>query len=420
MSGHSETRAKRTHTSRVTCACVARGPRVSPFERYNIEEGRFGRFYVLRAYIGFAGCPTMDAAGGGKVKGFLDRGVFAVDSGGKKMDLLTHDQIQSCADYVLRQTRYVIESFGPRDPGSAGETQAQAHVWDELKTCTDGDVLMEAFQVAPKAFQGFQAVIGYLMLCATAAYWVSPWLALCFSGPAIAIFILQFVCYRQLLDVVLRKRTSENAIDGQKPEGKIKRREILNAHPDAAYEWRFNCACTKLLPFITVYTVLLLFLKLVLDLSFAVFGGGWEDGHFGLWGALGLLHVLIIPACILSIVNMNHKVVGPGANDDLSGVFTVVGIAKQLREAGVRLADTEVLYAVTGFEEAGLRGAKAEVDGTGVKGRVGRLSTRRSRPMASSLVCPCRSGRRRSLRPGLPGGLRLGLRSGPGGRWSWR
>ncbi len=49
----------------------------------------------------------------------------------------TLEWIHPAAQYVIDRTKHVIETFGPRDPGSEGERRAQEYVLQELKKYAD-------------------------------------------------------------------------------------------------------------------------------------------------------------------------------------------------------------------------------------------------------------------------------------------
>lgn len=272
--------------------------------------------------------------------------------------MLNEAQIDACADYVLEQTRFVIEEFEPRPPGSEGEAQCQRLIKVELESCCDGEVRLEPFPVAQRAFMGMQRVAGIVMVLAFAAYWIQPWIAAALSTLALVIVVQQLGRYKLLLDPFFKEHTSHNVSGRQAPAGPVKRRIILNGHPDGAFEWRFLERYPRRFPLFTLAAILGLPLKLVTDWAFALTAGTWATENTQLWLAVGAFQVLLIPSALIAIFWANFGVVSPGANDNLSGSFIATGIAKYLREAGIRLQNTELMVAITGSEEAGLRGAK--------------------------------------------------------------
>jgi hypothetical protein len=273
--------------------------------------------------------------------------------------MLTTDGLQRCTDYVLAKTRHVIESFGDRPPGSSGEAEAQALVKKELESCTDGEVSMEPFRVAPKAFMGVPRIAAVLLLAAVASTWISPWLALALSGMSVAVFALECIRYKLFLDPLFRKRTSYNVVGRQNPAGQATRRVILNAHPDAAYEWRLHYRCPgRLFRMMMLYLLATPFLKCIADVAVLALYYGAGQAYVDPWGVVGLVQFVFVPAGVIGLFFTNFRQVSPGANDDLSGTFIAIAVAKHLREADERLQNTELMILITGSEEAGLRGAK--------------------------------------------------------------
>ena len=262
------------------------------------------------------------------------------------------------ADYALRTARWIVDSFGPRPPASEGERRAQEFLRGELEPVADGAVAIESFSVAAKAFLAVPPVTGLLVAGAIAGWWVSPWLALAMSSAAMLILVGEVGRYRQLIDPVFPKGTSYNVLGRQRPSGKIARRLVLNAHPDAAYEWRWHYLLPRVFPLIIYYgfaTITIPFFVDVVAVALEFAGALGPRSRV----AMGLVQLVFAPGALIGITFTSFRRVSPGANDNLSGALIVVGLAKHLRAGGRRLENTELVYLITGSEEAGLRGAKA-------------------------------------------------------------
>ncbi|GMV99406.1 MAG: hypothetical protein AMXMBFR84_05450 [Candidatus Hydrogenedentota bacterium] len=272
--------------------------------------------------------------------------------------MISIEHSELCVRYVLERARHVIETFGPRPPGSEAECKTQELVRADLEACCDGPVSFEEFQVAPKAFFSMQAVGGVLTVLAFALYWLHPGLALAAQLAAAVVMYFQLLRYRLFLDPFFPKKPSYNVAGRQQPKGAVKRRLILNGHPDAAYEWRFNYLMPKWFPIIVLYTVAGLIAAnaiYVVATLVALIAG--PSSPRALW-QIGILAALFVPAGIIGILFNNFRIVAPGANDNLTGTFIATGILKYLRESGDPLRNTELMAVITGSEEAGLRGAK--------------------------------------------------------------
>lgn len=261
------------------------------------------------------------------------------------------------AEEVIAQARHVIAQFGPRAPGSAGERKAQEYVAECLAAADADEVCCEAFGVASHAFMRFQTVTGWLLIAAFAAYWVSPLPALLFSLMGFAVTWFQFVRYRLLLDPLYPTTASMNVFARWEATQETRRRIILNAHMDAAYEWRYHYRWPRIFPWLVRYGLLGLPLMVLIDLVAVVLV--FVAPHAGVLIYLGLAQALLLPGFVLSLFFTDFNTTVPGANDNLSGVFIALGVAKALCAPGKRLAHTEIACLITGSEEAGLRGAKA-------------------------------------------------------------
>jgi len=264
-------------------------------------------------------------------------------------------QTRACAAYVMERAKFVIDSYGPRPPGSDAERKAQLLVKAELEACCDGEVKMEPFQVAQKAFFSMQAVAAIIVVVAVSVFRLHPLAALAVDAAALAVLYFQLVRYKLLLDPFFPKKTSHNVYGAMKPSGEIKRRIILNGHPDAAYEWRFNFLAPKHFPKFVAGSLLGMAGLILLHLLGL---GALLLGQFSVLRGLEFMQLFFLPGAMLGMFFNNLKVVSPGANDNLTGTFLATGILRQMKDAGIQLEHTEVAVAITGSEEAGLRGAK--------------------------------------------------------------
>ncbi len=271
--------------------------------------------------------------------------------------MLRHDAISALAEEVITQARHVIAQFGPRAPGSPGERKAQEYLAQCLAAADADEVCCEGFGVASQAFMRFQTVTGWLLIAAFAAYWISPLPALLLSLMGLAVTWFQFVRYRLLLDPLYCTTASMNVFARWESTKETRRRIILNAHMDAAYEWRYHYRWPRAFPWLVPYGLLGLPLMVLIDL--VAVGFVFVAPHSDALIYLGLAQALLLPGFVLSLFFTDFNTTVPGANDNLSGVFIALGVAKALCAPGQRLARTEIACLITGSEEAGLRGAKA-------------------------------------------------------------
>ncbi len=267
---------------------------------------------------------------------------------------------QSAAQYVIDRARYVIETFGPRDPGSDGERRAQEYVRQELETYADA-VYQESFQLAPKAFMGYLPVTGVFLLLSMALFPFFPSGALMSVALGVFVAACEFLLYRQLLDPLFPKKTSCNVYAIRKASGETRRRIILSGHMDAAYEMRYNLMGLWALKTVIVWSLLGIIYLVALNLTHVFLGAALEMHVPRLWRVMEGMQLAFLPPCILVLFFTRFSVVCPGANDNLTGVYTAAAVFKHLHDNQLRFENTEVWCLSAGSEEAGLRGAKAFV-----------------------------------------------------------
>lgn len=274
--------------------------------------------------------------------------------------MLTESEQKAGAQYVIDRARHVIETFGPRPPGSEAEAATQHLIKEEL-TQYCGAAEIEPFPVAPKAFMNVPRVAAALVALGVPAWFLTPWLSLSFSLLGLAVLFFELIRYREFIDIFFRRATSHNVWARHAPTGEAKRRIVLNGHPDAAFEWRYLYHYPKYFNILARVGVIALFIKLGLDLAFAFLQGGWPDGYTGIWFWLGIAQIALLPCAATGFFYTDFRHVSPGAADNLSGTFLATAVAKLLHENGKRPEHTEIEYLITGSEEAGLRGAKAHM-----------------------------------------------------------
>ena len=277
---------------------------------------------------------------------------------GKAFDLKA--TVQYCCD----QIKQIIETVGPRAPGSPEELKAQKMMAEELGQWAD-DVQIEEFTVHRQAFMGFIPFTVALGIIASFLYWFDHALAALILVIIGAIpLVLEFVMYKQFIDPLFPGHPSHNVIATRKPKGKVKRRIFLVGHSDSQYEWTLNYKLggngmkAVLIPAVVGFVicgVASLVKFLVADVAGVALTGGL-DIFFKIFG---VLLFCLFPCFIGFLFFQNPFKSVPGANDNLTGCYVAMSTLKTLAEANIRFENTEVVVLLSGSEEAGLRGAKA-------------------------------------------------------------
>jgi hypothetical protein len=260
--------------------------------------------------------------------------------------------------YVVKRISQIITTHGPRRPGSVNERAAQADLAQELGGFAD-EVSREPFELHPLAFLGWMPFAGLFMAGSVACFGRCPIVGLLLSFTVFLVAFLQLGRYRQAIDWLFPKATSVNVLGKIKSQGPRKRILILTGHMDAAFEWPLNYLHPIALK--GVLGSSLLGLLWVLGTDFWAVGYRLLTGEFWTSQWVELSRYPFLPGFVALLFFNNFCRTVPGANDNLTGVFAAMAMAKKLKEENRKLENTELWILSTGCEEAGLRGAKAFV-----------------------------------------------------------
>lgn len=274
-------------------------------------------------------------------------------------------KVREYANYAYKSIKILCKKTGPRPVGSENEKQAQEYMAEDLKKCCDS-VTREEFKCSDKAFMAWVPLGAVLLLIS----------AVCFSlGLAVVslaccvitlFFILtEFIFYKPVLDIFFPKKVSGNVIGVRKASGETKKRIILSGHTDSAFEWTYTYRGGR-------PAVLGIIVVAVIDLILGIGASAAYIASVGLTGAnvwnsdisvifkiIAVITYVTAPVLVAAIFFTNYKNPVMGANDDLSGTFISMAVAKFLNDNNIRFENTEVVVLCAGGEEAGLRGSKA-------------------------------------------------------------
>lgn len=268
-------------------------------------------------------------------------------------------------NYTIREIKKVCKEIGPRESGEESERKAQTYVAESMKNVAD-TVEVEDFELHPKAFMGWVLLDVCLMVVSAVLLILScfdavPALSTAFNLGALALstlalvfMVCEFLLYKPVLDPFFPKRKSCNVVCTRKAAGETKRRIIFSGHIDSAYEWTYtHLGGGKLLTTVIALAFGSVFVQFVLDIIALFQTPAWLSTT-----VLVLAFVTVVPI-LLGAFFVNWKLVVPGANDNLTGVFASMAVLRYMAANDIRFENTEVVAVSMACEEAGLRGAKA-------------------------------------------------------------
>jgi aminopeptidase YwaD len=265
-------------------------------------------------------------------------------------------------DYMYGLVRRVVDEIGPRPACSQAEKRLGRLLAEGWQTVCDR-VETEAFTCRPGAFLGAIRLSAVLCLVSVVLYWFYPFAAFVVASLGLIMLVLELGRYREFVDFLFLPEQGENVVGTIRPPGEAKRRVIVSAHLDSAYEFRlWRLLGTAAVPVMALALVgILIALGGSLARTIAYLGGSEYATAFTV---VGIVMAAFSPVVALFLLFQSSRAV-PGAMDDLSGIAVVDATGRYLHESrsagGFCPENTEVVLLATSSEEAGLRGAKRYV-----------------------------------------------------------
>lgn len=279
--------------------------------------------------------------------------------------------IDENVDYTVHEITNVIKKYGPRESGNENCYAAQKHIKKEMDTFCD-ETSFESYKMSPKAFLQWTKLVSAaiflaVVICGALALSsvITMFLAQCIVCGVVAvslfITVMEFLLYKQFMDVFYKKVEGHNLLGVRKPSGEVKRRIIISGHIDSAYEWRHiyygkNSPLMLTLMGGTIGGAVISFVLSVIAIianfvDMGAFGSFMNDYSF-------FFHFFTALMMVTLFLFVDFKTISPGANDNLTGTYAAVSALRMLDMAGVDFENTEVCAMITDGEEAGLRGCK--------------------------------------------------------------
>lgn len=275
-------------------------------------------------------------------------------------------KVREYANYVYKSIKILCKKTGPRPVGSESEKEAQEYMLNDLTKYCDSAV-REEYKCSDKAFMSW-VPIGAILLLLSTVFLSLGMAAISLACCVITLFLIlaEFIFYKPVLDVFFPKKTSGNVIGVRKASGETKKRIIISGHTDSAYEWTYTYHGGRPVVFMIILTAIIdIVIGLGASIAYmAVYGEAmganlWSSDVNIAFKVIAVVTYIAVPVLIAAIGFCNYKRPVMGANDDLTGTFIAMSVAKFLSDNNIRFENTEVVVLCAGGEEAGLRGSKA-------------------------------------------------------------
>lgn len=262
---------------------------------------------------------------------------------------------------VLDLTADIVNAYGPRLAGSKACKAAAFRIKEELEVPCD-TVSVDSFQMNPGAFYGWLKISAILYPILIILLWFGlPLVALLLISALLAVSILEFICYRRVLDPLFPRRTGYNVKGVIEPTQAVRQTFIVSGHHDSAPLFRYNAL--KKEPYLRQVRIPLLgYGAIVIIALITLFVRISASTVISAAGKFSLLLTLvsIIPLAAIPWVSrlfvFVRKQGSPGAGDNL--VSSCIAVAAAQHFSAAKLKHTRLIFASFDAEEAGLRGSR--------------------------------------------------------------
>ena len=273
-------------------------------------------------------------------------------------------EIEKYTSYVCEKITEVTTKCGPRPVGGEGDKKARKYFERDSKEVCD-ETATEEFRCSDKAFMSWVSIGAVTMLVAIALFVMGlPVVSLVLSLAVLFFIVSEFFFYKQTLDIFFRKKDTYNVVGKVKPSGEIKKRIILCGHIDSAFEWTYTyyggrpaVATVIVSAVVTLVTAIAGSITAIASKGIASLEYIFASDSKAV-SVFGIILLCTIPFMIAALFFCNFRKPVVGANDNLTGSYITLAIAKYLKDNNIRFENTELQIVLANGEESGLRGSK--------------------------------------------------------------
>jgi len=274
---------------------------------------------------------------------------------------MTMTQAEQYAGKAYEYVRYLAETIGGRGSCTPQERQAAEYCAQQMRELGVEQVRIEPFRGAPSTYRPY-ALAFVAALLGTCLVWlggrVAMALAALLSGLGTWGMLAESDFSGNWTRRLLPRGESQNVVGIVPAAGKPTRRVVLAAHLDTHRTPIFysSAAWQRLFSLLVGLAFVSMAVSAVLYLLGAI--SGWSGVR---WGGLAMaaMELFALTMC----VHADFTPFSPGANDNGSGVGSVLALAARLKQEP--LQQTEVWLLLTGCEEAASYGMVAFLNAHG-------------------------------------------------------
>ncbi len=270
------------------------------------------------------------------------------------------------AKTIFDFVKMIIDTHGPRLPGSDEERAAQKDIAEYMEAETGMKPTVEPFKFAPRASIGAIPYLGYSAAVSLVLYYIHPIPALVLAACTLIFAIVQVFLYKGWFDCFFKKEISNNTYSVIDGKGEIDHTIVFSGHTDSSWLWQMAVKNPNTMILRTIYGVVGVVAIVVGSLWRLIVGMNSvmpkESIPMSLYIFLLVAPLVFIPGIYSLCIYLTHdkSKASPGAMDNLTGVGASIYMGKYFKENPDKLPDNcRIIVAALGAEEAGLKGSEA-------------------------------------------------------------
>ncbi len=259
-------------------------------------------------------------------------------------------------DYIFN----IVDVCGPRITGSESDKKAIEIIKGFMGKFCD-KVEVEEFEIAPRVLQSLTEMVTYAVVATFVTFFISPIISFIIGLGSEVLFLSSRWYDIEFIDKYMKKEKSANVIGIVKPKADIKRRFIVSGHHDSAFNMtllhRQFVWLTPILEFVTTISMV----GMIALSMYAIIKGKllYPIIPTKLWAWTVLIGFLGVITSQIMRKGLVTDIPVEGANDNLSGVATTIGLADYLSKN--KPLNTEVMCISFGAEEPNCKGSQSFV-----------------------------------------------------------
>lgn len=258
----------------------------------------------------------------------------------------------------------ICKTYGPRIAGSEGDKNSRKEFIKDTQAVCD-KTTVESFKCSDKAFMAWVPLGAILLILSTLFYVFSmPVVSLALTIVNVFFIVSEFIFYKETLDVFFPKKETANVVGIRKSSGETKRRIILCGHTDCAFEWTYTYYGGRPADLSIIVSAVVNIVATIAGSIISIVTQNPFNPSFVFANAnvatiiFAIVMLVLLPFMFAALFFCNYRRPVAGANDDLTGCYIPLAVAKYLHDNDIHFENTEVQIALVSAEECGLRGSK--------------------------------------------------------------